>query len=215
MTLEDRIREWCEDPDEGYDVCIELIGEAEERLRALTNFKPTAEEINALPEGIRLFIHDLETRCDPAGDVAALTLLKDQLHQLQIATLMDGIPTSDEELSDATRARIQKGIDSIKEGNHHPFDPSELLFDDEKLPGQSVTFEKPAGVIVDVVLIDQESPANGFRLLEHGYVDGYKVKLDVENKKIVLELDLHQVDAGMTVDHHEYLTWKFPVETGK
>jgi hypothetical protein len=210
MNLEDRIREWCEDPDEGYDVCIELIGEAEERLRALTNFKPSVEEINALPEGIRLFIHDLETRCDPAGDVAALTLLKDQLHQLQIAHLMDDVPTSTTMVGEATRARIQKGIDSVKAGNHHPFDPSELLDDDEKLPGQSITFEKPAGIIVDVVLLDQETPCKGYRLLEHGYVDGYRVELDTKKNKIVLELDLHQVDAGRVVNQHEYLTWKFP-----
>jgi hypothetical protein len=210
MNLEDRLKEWQEDPEEGYNVAIELICEAEERLRALTNFKPTVEETNALPEGIRIYIHDLETRCDPAGDTAALTLLKDQLHQLQISTLMDGIPESEEELSPATRARIQKGIDSIKDGNHRPFDPAELLDDDEKLPGQTITFEKPAGIVVDVILLDQKSPITGYRLLEHGYVDGYKVELDAENNKIVLELDLHQVDAGRVMDQHEYLTWKFP-----
>ena len=213
MNLENRIRKWRDDNDEGYDVAIDLLCRAEERLRALTNFKPSIEEINALPEGVRLFIHDLETRCDPAGDTAALTLLKDQLHQLQIAHLMDDVPVSEEELSEATKAMLQKGIDSIKAGHHSYFDPAELLEDDEKLPGQSITFEKPAGIVVDVVLLDQESPITGYRLLEHGYVDGYKVELDTENKKIVLELDLHQVDAVRVMDRDpssEPLTWKFP-----
>ena len=51
----------------------------------LKKFKPTVEQINALPEGIRAFVHDLETRCDPAGDVAALTLIRDQNTQLKSA----------------------------------------------------------------------------------------------------------------------------------
>ena len=210
MNLEDRIREWCEDPDEGYDVCIELIGEAEDRLRSLTNFKPSADEVNALPEGIRLYIHDLETRCDPAGDVAALILLKDQLHQLQISTLMDDIPESEGELSEATKARIQKGIDSIKAGNFHRFDPSELLDDDEKLPGQSITFERPVKISVDVSFLGNGYTTKGYRLVEHGHVSGYKVELDEEKKKILLELDLDQVDASRYVDHDDPLTWKFP-----
>lgn len=38
---------------------------------------PTAENINALPERIRKYIHDLETRCDPAGEVRELTIARD------------------------------------------------------------------------------------------------------------------------------------------
>jgi hypothetical protein len=33
-------------------------------------WKPTPENINALPEPIRQYIHDLATVCDPAGDRA-------------------------------------------------------------------------------------------------------------------------------------------------
>ena len=44
---------------------------------------PTADNINALPEPIRRYIADLETRCDPAGDVASITIARDQLEQLQ------------------------------------------------------------------------------------------------------------------------------------
>lgn len=51
---------------------------------------PTAENINALPESLRRYVFDLETRCDPAGEVALLSLTKDQNTQLQakIAELM-------------------------------------------------------------------------------------------------------------------------------
>ena len=39
---------------------------------------PTADEINCLPENMRSFIHDLITRCDPAGDVAGIAFLRDR-----------------------------------------------------------------------------------------------------------------------------------------
>jgi hypothetical protein len=35
---------------------------------------PTAENVDALPEGIRRYVRDLETRCDPAGDVQNMAL---------------------------------------------------------------------------------------------------------------------------------------------
>ena len=55
----------------------------EKEVERLTAFTPTPANINALPEPIRRYIHDIETRCDPAGDVAALTLTKDQNRQLE------------------------------------------------------------------------------------------------------------------------------------
>lgn len=45
---------------------------------------PTSAAINALPERVRAYIHGLEAKCDPAGDIAQNTLLKDQCHGLQI-----------------------------------------------------------------------------------------------------------------------------------
>lgn len=39
-------------------------------------WKPTAENINKLPEPVRRFIHDLQTVCDPAGDVQMIYRLK-------------------------------------------------------------------------------------------------------------------------------------------
>lgn len=50
---------------ENYAALIEDAG----RYRALLGFVPDAEHINSLPEPLRRYIHDLETRCDPAGDV--------------------------------------------------------------------------------------------------------------------------------------------------
>ncbi len=38
----------------------------------------TAEEINALPEKLRRYIHDLATRSDPAGDIRTIASLTEQ-----------------------------------------------------------------------------------------------------------------------------------------
>jgi hypothetical protein len=44
---------------------------------------PRADEINALPPRWRGFIADLETRCDPAGDLRALRLAQDENRMLR------------------------------------------------------------------------------------------------------------------------------------
>lgn len=49
----------------------------------LTPTYPTPAYINALPFPLRRYIHDLETRCDPAGDVRALALTRDENAALQ------------------------------------------------------------------------------------------------------------------------------------
>ena len=43
------------------------------------NWTPTPENINALPEKIRGYIHGLESLCDPAGMVAENILIRDEL----------------------------------------------------------------------------------------------------------------------------------------
>jgi len=43
---------------------------------------PTAENVNALPEGIRRYVHDLETRGDPAHDVQKMALQADTIRRL-------------------------------------------------------------------------------------------------------------------------------------
>ena len=44
---------------------------------------PTVDEINALPEKFRQYIHDLETRCDKSGDVQTIALLREDRDALQ------------------------------------------------------------------------------------------------------------------------------------
>ncbi len=43
---------------------------------------PTAENVNALPEGIRRYVHDLQTRYDPAHDVQRMALQADTIRGL-------------------------------------------------------------------------------------------------------------------------------------
>jgi hypothetical protein len=44
---------------------------------------PTPEEINALPEKFRQYIHDLVTRCDKSGDVQTIAILREDRDALQ------------------------------------------------------------------------------------------------------------------------------------
>lgn len=44
---------------------------------------PTIEEINALTEKFRPYIHDLETRCDKSGDVQTIAILREDRDALQ------------------------------------------------------------------------------------------------------------------------------------
>ena len=43
------------------------------------DFTPTAANVNALPEPLRRYIHDLETRCDPGGDVQTMAALRENV----------------------------------------------------------------------------------------------------------------------------------------
>lgn len=56
----------------------------------------TSDEINALPERVRRYIHDLETRCDPAGDVAALAAARENAaalaRELADVKTLDNLP---------------------------------------------------------------------------------------------------------------------------
>ena len=40
---------------------------------------PTDDNINALPAPLRRYIHDIETKCDPAGDIRTIAVLRDHL----------------------------------------------------------------------------------------------------------------------------------------
>ena len=45
---------------------------------------PTSDEINALPEKFRRYIHDLVTKCDPTGDVQTIAQLREDREALQM-----------------------------------------------------------------------------------------------------------------------------------
>ena len=55
----------------------------QERLAAVEGFDGTAEHINRLPARLRRFVHDLETRCDPAGDVAVIFAQRENIAGLE------------------------------------------------------------------------------------------------------------------------------------
>jgi hypothetical protein len=48
----------------------------------MKNFRPTPDQINALPDKLRDYIHRLETIADPAGDQASLVCARDTIEAL-------------------------------------------------------------------------------------------------------------------------------------
>src|SRR5215467_10840684 len=58
------------------------IDASEEAVAGGEGWLPTTENVNALPEGIRRYVHDLETRCDPAHDVQKMALQADTIRGL-------------------------------------------------------------------------------------------------------------------------------------
>ena len=58
------------------------IDATEAALAGGEGWLPTAENVNALPEGIRRYVHDLQTRCDPADDVQKMALQVDTIRGL-------------------------------------------------------------------------------------------------------------------------------------
>lgn len=48
---------------------------------------PTPENINALPEPVKKYVHDLETNCDPQYTMQDLILTKDINKQLEVALI--------------------------------------------------------------------------------------------------------------------------------
>ena len=57
-------------------------------LRIKDDWDPTAENINALPEPLRVYIHDLNTVCDPAGDVRELNAEFASLKEQRVDALL-------------------------------------------------------------------------------------------------------------------------------
>jgi hypothetical protein len=82
----------------------------------LENFSPTPEQINSLPEPLRKYIHHLETRSDPAGDVARIWSLEEQVDELceKILEMKKGQETrKEEELKRLLAERKEDPIESF------------------------------------------------------------------------------------------------------
>jgi hypothetical protein len=62
----------------------EIMRSLSARMAELENFFPTPEAFNRLPTGIRQYIADLETRCDPSGDVQELVLARYTCRALEL-----------------------------------------------------------------------------------------------------------------------------------
>ena len=62
--------------------CV-ICGEEVVNYEGNINWLPSSDNINALPDPIRKYIHDLETRCDPSGDVQERALMRDNMRGLE------------------------------------------------------------------------------------------------------------------------------------
>src|SRR5262249_19549636 len=58
------------------------IDATEDSVAGGEGWLPTAENINALPEGIHRYVRNLETRCDPAHDMQKMALQADTIRGL-------------------------------------------------------------------------------------------------------------------------------------
>lgn len=58
---------------------------------------PTSANINALPEPLRRYVHDLETRCDPAGEIQERVALREN-----VARLTAALAAAEQRATDAT-----------------------------------------------------------------------------------------------------------------
>jgi hypothetical protein len=94
IRLNELLQEWRSDSNnreltEQIKVSLERVGiiiginEQQMKLVRTASIYPSADEINALPEKFRRYVHDLETRCDKSGDVQTIALLHEDREVLQ------------------------------------------------------------------------------------------------------------------------------------
>lgn len=77
------------------------------------DWKPTVASINALPEPLRLYIHDIETLCDPQHLVQKIAYLQESLDGLAATIRNDRLPVKDPdkklvEINAGLRVRIKE-----------------------------------------------------------------------------------------------------------
>jgi hypothetical protein len=70
--------------DETRRPIMEYAMELEGQLAAKDDFSPTPEQVNALPPRLREYIHGLEARCDPSGDVRENIIARDTCRALEL-----------------------------------------------------------------------------------------------------------------------------------
>jgi hypothetical protein len=58
-----------------------------QQIQAALHFQPTVECINQLPDALRRWIMELETKCDPSGDLQRAVLGEDLCRQLEAMLL--------------------------------------------------------------------------------------------------------------------------------
>jgi hypothetical protein len=77
------------------------------RLDISEDWQPSAANINALPPPLRRYIHALETRFNPAGDVRVIENLIQQVAELQ-KLLADERRRKDRDSAASTPGRCQR-----------------------------------------------------------------------------------------------------------
>jgi hypothetical protein len=82
------------------------------KLDIKPTWMPTVANINALPEPLRRYIHDLETVCDPAGDVAELFRLRkeNELLRWECERLTKGCEGSSRQRAARTRSLARRRV---------------------------------------------------------------------------------------------------------
>lgn len=83
------MRMYAREVEDGCDLCNATGRIANASLTIAPDWTPTAENINALPDPVRRYIHDLETTCDPAGLQRELCIARDitRAQDVQISAL--------------------------------------------------------------------------------------------------------------------------------
>ena len=79
-----------------------------DRQRVPEGWLPTAENVNALPDQVRKFVHDLATNADPAGTVRDLTIAQDTIRALEASNRM--LRDVAAEVSGCFHAAIDEGL---------------------------------------------------------------------------------------------------------
>ena len=77
-----------------------------------------ASEINALPDHVRRYVHDLETRCDPAGDTVTIFALRENCAGLELLLQRARATIRELEAALDNAEERSKACDQIAEGDY-------------------------------------------------------------------------------------------------